>query len=241
MSLDIQLLLMDASCYLHAELEQELLPRLHDAEQLRYRSFAHPRRRHTWLAGRALLLAALTREGGAVHAQGLRTDASGGVRYQNGAMALSLSHCGDLIAVTLARTRTGVDVEWLRPRTAVQQAGRVFLQAEAMQLPASSEAERLEAFYTLWTLKEAACKAADVPLWEALHGACFDLKQGAFSSRPPFPSGDWRFMSAGIDPRWRLAVAARGGDELRIDSWCMTGQQQWRRQAFTRQVFLRGR
>jgi phosphopantetheinyl transferase len=240
MSVDIQLLLMDTTSYPHAELELELLPRLHDAEQLRYRSFAHPRRRQTWLAGRALLLAALTREGGKVHAPGLRTDASGGVRYQDGAMPLSLSHCGSLIAVTLAHTRTGVDVEWLRPRAAVHQAERVFSRTEAVQLLALSGVERLEAFYALWTLKEAACKAADVPLWEALHGACFDLKEGGFSSRPPFPPGDWRFMSAGIDPNWRLAVAARG-DDLRIECWRMTGQQQWHRQAFTRQVFLRGR
>jgi len=230
---------MDTTACPHTELEQELLPRLHAAEQRRYRAFTHPPRRRTWLAGRALLLATLARQVDGVDATALRTDPAGGVRYQDGAFHISLSHCRDLLAVCLAHSSVGVDVEWLRPRPALEQVQRVYSQAEADALLALPETTRLDAFYALWTLKEAACKVAGVSLWEGVRNARFDLADSSFSPHPPFPSGAWRFMSACVEPGWRMALAMRGTEDLsQIECWRMTAPARWQRQELARQTFL---
>lgn len=235
-------MLMDLTLYPHAELEQSLLPRLHDAERARYRAFTHPRRRRTWLAGRALALATLTRQSGEADAAALRTDPEGGVRYDDDSFYLSLSHCRDLVAVALSRIRIGVDLEWPRPRALLQHSEKVFTDVEAERLRSLPDMERTDAFYAVWTLKEAACKAAGISLWQSLRNTCFDPGTGHFSSQLPFPVGHWRFMSAGIEPGWCLAIAARDArDDSRIECWRMTAPAQWNRQPLVRQMFLQGK
>ncbi|HVC37057.1 MAG TPA: 4'-phosphopantetheinyl transferase superfamily protein [Gammaproteobacteria bacterium] len=232
---------MNASSCSHTALEQTLLSRLHKTEQARYGSFTNLQRRQTWLAGRVLLLAALERQLGQIDAASIRTDEQGGVRFQGNAIHLSMSHSRDMLVVSLSGMRTGVDVEWPQPRSVLQHAERVFNRTEADQMHALTEAERRDVFYVFWTLKEAACKAAGVSLWESLHCACFDLRNGRFNSHPPFPSGDWHFMSACIEPGWRVAVATRGAvNTPQIECWRLTAAEQWHRQPLVRQLFLFG-
>ncbi|MGH8370640.1 MAG: 4'-phosphopantetheinyl transferase family protein [Gammaproteobacteria bacterium] len=236
---NLQIMLMDPALQTSAELERDVLPRLHVTEQARYRVFANPNRRQTWLAGRALLLAALARRLGRVDATALCTEPRGGVRYQDDAIHISLSHCRNLIAVALAQTHIGVDVEMPRPRNALRHVEDVFSASEARQLREMSETAQQEAFYILWTLKEAACKAAGISLWESLRGARFDLDALNFSSQPPFPAGDWRFMSACIEPGWRIAAAVRdAGATFEVECWHLDAVEQWRRQELVRPVFL---
>jgi 4'-phosphopantetheinyl transferase len=238
----IQIMLMDLTLDPHTERERDLLPRLHATEQERYRCFSHPRRRQTWLAGRGLLLAALEKQLGHVEPSVLRTDAEGGVRYGDGIVHLSLSHCRELIAVALSDKRIGLDLEWPRPRKSVQHAGHVFSESEAGQLHALPDAEREAAFYMLWTLKEAACKAAGVSLWTSLHKARFGLDKGEFYPQPPFPDGHWWFMSACIEPGWRLATAVCDTEMApRIECWRMTERGRWCKQPLARQLFLQGK
>lgn len=238
----IQIMLMDLTLDSHAERERDTLSRLHATERARYRNFSHPQRRQVWLAGRALLLAALAKQLGHVDAAALRTDPEGGVRYGDGAIHLSLSHCRELIAIALSDQRIGVDLEWPRPRKSILHAGQVFSELEAAQLNALPEAELQDAFYVLWTLKEAACKAAGVSLWTSLRHACFDLDKAGFDPRPPFPGGDWQFMSACIEPGWRLATAVRdAGDVPDIESWRMIEPGRWCSQPLARQQFLQGK
>ena len=101
---------------------------------------------------------------------------------------------------------------------------------EAERLDTLAASERQDAFYTLWTLKEAACKAAGVSLWEGLRHACFDLVAGYCSLKPPFPAGEWAFMHARLEPGWRLALATRAALP-EIECWRMTAARQWRREA----------
>jgi 4'-phosphopantetheinyl transferase len=73
----------------------------------------------------------------------------------------NVSHSGDLalIAVTLGH-EIGVDVECVRPREAIASlAARYFAAAEADQLLALPESDRLQAFLACWTRKEAIVKA----------------------------------------------------------------------------------
>jgi 4'-phosphopantetheinyl transferase len=236
----IQIMLMDLTRHPHSEREQ-LLPRLHDTEQARYRSFSHPSRQHTWLAGRALLLAALKKQLGNVEPVALRTDPEGGVRYGDGIVHASLSHCRELVAVALSDTRVGVDIEWPRVRKSLQHAGQIFSETEATHLNALPDAERQDVFYRLWTLKEAACKAVGLSVWASLQNACFVLETAGFVPNPPFPSGPWQFMSACIEPGWCMAIAVRDMKVMpRIECWRMMDGGGWCNQLLARQLFLHG-
>jgi phosphopantetheinyl transferase len=192
----------------HVVRERELLPRLAPEEQARYHSFSAEPRRHTWLAGRELLLAALAHRAGEPDAAALLTEASGGVRYAGGRVYLNLSHSGEWLAAAVSRVPVGIDIERLRPRAVAAQVERIFCEDETRWL--KRQAEPLLAFYTLWTLKEAACKAAGLTIWDALRSACFDPESGRCSLSPPFPTGDWCFLHASFQPGWRLALALYG-------------------------------
>lgn len=236
---DIQLSLMDSSSFTDAELEQAVLPVLHQSELARYATFTHRRRRHAWLAGRALLFAALIRRFGHVDGRALRTDKLGSPHYDRDGVHLSLSHCGGLIVAAVSHAAIGVDIEWPRARICVQHAQHVFSNREARQLRSLPESRRLDAFYAFWTLKEAACKAAGLSLWEGLRGACFNLNTGRFNLRVPFPARGWAFMDGRIAPGWVLAVAAYGvGGSPRIECWRMLACEQWFAQPIIRQRFM---
>lgn len=241
MQTDVHIMLMELTPGAHAERERELLPRLHAEEQARYRAFTGERRRELWLAGRALLLAGLARVVKDVAPQSLRTAESGAVRYGEDGPCLSLSHSRELVAIALADAPVGVDLEWPAPRSLVDQAGRVFSAAEARVLDALTGDTRREAFYILWTLKEAACKAAGLSLWEGLRGVSFDLEARRGTLQPPFPAGEWSFAHARLEPGWRLALSLRGAmDSAPAECWQLVAPGRWQRQAFQEASLIRG-
>ncbi len=237
----IQLMFASAGTYTHVE-QEHALSRLHARERLRYERFSSIRRRHTWLVGRTFLLDALQQQLGKFNAQSLRTDGHGGIRLLGEPHRLSLSHCRDLFVVSLSRITTGVDIENLRSRKLLQHIRQLFNRSETDHLNGLKEAERLDAFYIYWTLKEAACKAANISVWEGLPNTCFELAVGGFKSQAPFPNGDWQFMSAYIEPHWRVALAMRDAKcAPRIDCWCKTAARQWCRHKLDHQIFLHGK
>jgi phosphopantetheinyl transferase len=223
LDLDTQILLSEFDPGSHAARERSLLPRLAPQEQARYRSFSAEARRLSWLTGRELLCAAVVQALGTVDAAALLTEDSGGVRYAHGGVHLNLSHSGDWFAAAIAAAPVGIDIERVRPRAVTSQAERVFCGNEAASL--AREADPLTAFYRLWTLKEAACKAAGLTVWDALQKVCFDLERGRCSLSPPFPAGPWRFMHAAFQPGWRLALALQGiGGTPKIACWRQRGE-----------------
>ena len=202
-----QILLSELDSSAHAARERELLPHLATQEQARYRDFAAEARRRTWLAGRELLCAAVARALGEVETAALLTEDGGGVRYAAGKLHLNLSHSGGWLAAACAEVPVGVDIEQVRPRAVTTQATRVFCAGEAAAL--ERDADPLTGFYRLWTLKEAACKAVGLTVWDSLRHVCFDLEAGRCHLSAPFPGGDWQFMHASFAPGWRLALALR--------------------------------
>jgi len=238
---DVEIAFMDFASTAPLRQEAELLPRLHPDEQARYRAFTHAARRESFLAGRALLIALLARTLGRVEPAALRSADSGGLRYEDAPVHLNLSHSGGLAAATVSTRPVGVDLERLRMRPSVQQAARVFTPAEGTRVDALPEAERLEAFYILWTLKEAACKAAELSLWEGLRGARFDTAVGRAEIEAPFPRGPWAFMHAGLASYWRIAVALRGADPgFQIGCRRLAADGTWREEPLTRPIYLYG-
>lgn len=199
----------------HERLERVVLPLLAPDEQARYRSFSSETRRHAWLTGRELLLAAHVSFIGEPDTHALLTDSNGGVRYAHGGVYLNLSHSGGLFAAAISDVPVGVDIERIRPRAVTTQAARVFCAGEAAALQRGPDP--LAGFYRLWTLKEAACKAVGLSIWDALGGACFDLEAASCRLDEPFPSGPWRFMYAGVAPDWRLGLALRSGGTVQVD------------------------
>lgn len=229
---------MDAA---HGAGSEALLPRLHPAEQVRYRSFTHPARRDSFLKGRALLLAALARASDRVKPEALRTTESGGVRYEGSTLHLNLSHSGPYLAAVVSGFPVGVDVEQLQARPSVDQPARVFTPEESARLEALPSGERVDAFYLLWTLKEAACKAAGLSLWEGLKHARFDTASGRAELGGPFPAGPWLFMHSRFEPGARLAVALQGKARgLRFSYRRSSGKDHWLTQTLPRPSFLQG-
>jgi 4'-phosphopantetheinyl transferase len=208
----------------HAGREHALLPRLHAEEQARYHSFSADARRVSWLAGRALLLAAVETVLGKADPGALRTAASGGIAYAAAPLHLNLSHSGPLLAAAVSHRPVGIDIERIRPRAVAAQTDRVFCPGEARALAGLEDAARLARFFQLWTLKEAASKAAELSIWDGLGKACFDLGVGRCHLAAPFPAGPWRFAHAGFDGDWRLAVAVRAASlELSCQRGSTTG------------------
>lgn len=186
------------------------------------------------------MLASLSHHLMQVDAQALRTDAKGGVCYGDGTLHLSLSHSREFLAVAVARGPVGVDIEWPRSRVLLQQPGQIFSAPEADYLHSLPEAARQEAFYVLWTLKEATCKVAAVPLMQVLHGTHFDFTSGRVELPPAFPGGDWDFLSARIAPGWQLALALCGaGETTGIECRRLIAPQQWQHQPLLSQQWLR--
>lgn len=101
-------------------------------------------------------------------------------------------------------------MEKIRERALAEHVDQIFGVREAERILQSSKRQRLTQFYRYWTLKEAFCKAAGVPLWTALRSTEFDLQQGAF--RLPVLAGEWQFLSARLTRDWVLAVAVRALD-----------------------------
>jgi 4'-phosphopantetheinyl transferase len=224
----------------HPQRERELLPRLHADEQARYQGFSVARRRESWLAGRALLLTALEQVTGEAEPVALRTADSGGVSYDAAPVHINLSHSGELLAAAVASHPVGVDIERRRARAVATQAARVFCPDEARKLEAEGESGRLALFYELWTLKEAACKAAGLSIWDGLGNACFDLDSGRCRLTAPFPAGPWHLMHAEFADDWHLAVAVRGSTGLEVQCRRLDGQGTWAAEALTATVLLHG-
>lgn len=123
----------------------------------------------------------------------------------------SLSHSRHLVALALARGReVGVDIEHLNPRIALLKlATGCFALPEIAALRSVPPAQQLEAFFRIWTLKEAFIKANGL-------GLSMPLKSFAVTPGPPpgliSPSADhggkhWQFGQWQVAEESCLAVA----------------------------------
>ncbi len=131
----------------------------------------------------------------------------------------NLSHCGDVFLLAIGRgVEIGVDVEVLRPRPrALQLAQRYFSANEAAALAALSETECQQAFYRLWTAKEAVLKALGRGLAFGLDRVGFRLEAGGTVVLPQdfahaaAPASAWMLHALAPAPGYLGALAWRGG------------------------------
>ncbi|MFF3286806.1 4'-phosphopantetheinyl transferase family protein [Streptomyces sp. NPDC003023] len=108
-----------------------------------------------------LLRAAAELTGSPADRIGLAHEPGGRPRLTGPAARLhvSVSHCRGARAVALAEAPVGVDIETVRPLPALALARRWLATADADWLGRLPEADRVPAFYWLWTQKEAVGKA----------------------------------------------------------------------------------
>lgn len=86
-----------------------------------------------------------------------------------GAWEFNSSHAGDLIAVAVAPRPVGIDIEVLRPvGDPAGIAGRYFHADEAGAWRSLPDGEREEAFFVLWSAREAAMKCSGLGLARGL-------------------------------------------------------------------------
>jgi 4'-phosphopantetheinyl transferase len=196
-----------------SRLEAALTPE----EQADFARLRLPARRRGFLLTRALLrhwLPALT---GAA-ASDLVFERAGSGRLCLRAPAgwhISLSHATGLAAAMVATAPCGVDIELPRRADITAVARRYFAVAEQAWLATLPEAARPDAFFRLWTLKEAAAKAMGAGLAGHLDRLAFRLD--AEGPHPDFDAPPLALWQSATGPAWLAAAVVTAGP-VRWDS-----------------------
>jgi 4'-phosphopantetheinyl transferase len=187
---------------------------LNEQERARAARFAFEKDRRAYVAAHALLRAKLSERAGgapqdwrfaaAVHGKPHLVDAPRDLRF-------SLTHTRDRVAVAISEgVEIGVDVESASRRAeSLKLTERFFAPEEAAFLRALDGDARREAFFAIWTLKEAVVKATGLGLAGGLDGFAISLDPLGLTMRDA-PGADWRLA------HWRLGdhhVALAGQSE----------------------------
>ncbi len=223
----LQVTLLDPADVADAE---RFRPLLSPDEAARLDRMRHPRRRHEYLLGRALIRTLLSRAAAAAEPGASEVPGPAEWRFVLGEkgrpelapgltdldLRFNLAHTFGLIACVVATgLEVGLDVEdtWRRGRT-TEIAGRFFAPAEVAELRSlPSEAQRAR-FFDYWCLKESYIKARGLGLAIPLRSFAFDVTgSGPIGITMTEAAGDvpagWRFELASPTTRHRLAVAWR--------------------------------
>lgn len=146
---------LDVSPERLAELRAAFSPR----EQHRYDSFAFDHLRRRWGAARGSLRVALSRALGCAPAEvAFEYGAHGKPRVAGSPLRFNISHSGGRALIAMARFEVGADIELPRPRRTDDIARRFFAPGENARLFALEGPVRADAFFRLWTCKEAFLK-----------------------------------------------------------------------------------
>ena len=134
-------------------------------------------------------------------------------------LRFNVSHSGDVAVLAVARDRDlGVDVERVRPQLDWPRlARRVLAEGERAELDSMPEGSRRDAFFRLWTCKEAWAKASGRGLGAGLARIELTLAGGdpAFVAVPT-PDARWRLRELSSAPGYRAALVVRGSDEFAL-------------------------
>jgi 4'-phosphopantetheinyl transferase len=139
-------------------------------------------------------------------------------------LQFNLTHSRGAAALAVSRDReVGIDVEERqRPVEYLALAQRFFAAAEARHLQELREEQRGEAFFAIWTLKEAFVKGIGRGLSFPLDAFCFDLEVNRlirFRPLADFVSCDWQFHQFDLGERHCGALAVQNpvGSDVTIE------------------------
>ncbi len=193
-------------------------------EQARYASFAHEQHRFRWGAARGTLREVLGRALGCAPAEvSFGYGAHGKPSVAGSELRFNISHSGALGLIALALAEVGVDVELPRPRRSDDIARRFFTPGENERLFALEGPARADAFFRLWTCKEAFLKCTGEGLSRSLRSYEIDLaSEGArLLWAKGIPDAAERFSVHPLETgtSCRAALVAEGRVSLRRYRW----------------------
>jgi 4'-phosphopantetheinyl transferase len=126
-----------------------------------------------------------------------------------GELRFNLSHSGGRALIALARVEVGADVEHLKKRRTDDIARRFFAAGEQQSLFALAPAEREQAFFRLWTCKEAFLKVTGEGLSRSTRS--YEIEVGPAGARllwaTGLPDAAGRFSVFPLDPGNGYAAA----------------------------------
>ena len=201
---------------------------LDEAEQARADRFAFTIDKHSYIVAHALLRVMLSKEAGIAPGDWkFRAGPGGKPQIDSSAghpdLRFSLSHTRGMVSVAVGRFHDlGVDVEsWREAVPVLEIARRFFAPAEAELIAGLPLSEQNQAFYRLWTLKEAFVKATGQGIAAPIDGFAFSLDPVEIRFLPPERGhpDEWQFAEVRPGPGHRLALAVRraASDPARLD------------------------
>jgi 4'-phosphopantetheinyl transferase len=211
---------------------RELTASLNDRERQRAATFATDEWRNRWSAARGTLREVLARVLRiAPRAVALRYRPHGKPELDPacapgaGELRFNLSHSGGRALIGLARVEVGADVEYLKTRRTDDIARRFFVPGEQERLFALAAApEREQAFFRLWTCKEAFLKVTGEGLSRSTRS--YEVELGPSGARILWAKGlddaARRFSVHPLDPGngYAAALVAEAQDlKLRRYRW----------------------
>jgi 4'-phosphopantetheinyl transferase len=218
-----EVVLLVASLDVPAERLERLLETFSPRERARYQSFAHQEHRFRWGAARGLLREVLGRATGREPARvGFRHAEHGKPHLDDGSLHFNISHSGGAALIALARVEVGVDIELPRPRRTDDLARRFFAPMEQERLFALEGESRRDAFFRLWTCKEAFLKATGEGFSRSLRSYEIDPSRGRVLWAAGIPDAADRFSVHPLDPGgpYRAALVTESRPtEIRRHCW----------------------
>jgi 4'-phosphopantetheinyl transferase len=203
-------------------------------DSLRYRAFVFEEDRHAFLATRVLVRCVLSHYAPQPpETWRFELDSNGKPRLANiplgGPLHFNLSNTRGLVVCGVSRhtERLGVDVEFIaRTESLIDIASGHFADVEVAALHAQADAEKQEAFFRYWTLKESFTKATGRGLSTPLDQFAITLAPGhpaftdnitiGFADNLAECSGHWRFAQWRVPGRYMVATGVdTGGSPLR--------------------------
>ena len=192
----------------------------HD-EKRRAARFVNPTHAHHFIIGRGVLRRLLARYVGCSPAE-LRLAASPhgkpfmAMNADADRIAFNLSHSGDYCVLAITRDRQiGVDLERIEARIEDMVSNpQIFTDKESEQLIALPQPQQVEAFFRLWTCKEALLKARGAGLMSSPGSIDVSrtLRQGA--ARIDMENQTWNVSVLAFKPGFACALAINDGDLL---------------------------
>ncbi|AZZ93770.1 4'-phosphopantetheinyl transferase superfamily protein [Hahella sp. KA22] len=160
------------------DLDARYCAMLGSGEDERLSSFRFPEGRLSFLLGRALARTQLAERLGCEPAEIAIAISDKGKPFlsdRDAAWCFSIAHAGAWVAVAIALTPVGLDLERAERRNVKALARRFYTEKEYQWVCGQPEENQAQCFFRIWTLKEAEVKRRGSTMSELLSGAPFAL------------------------------------------------------------------
>jgi 4'-phosphopantetheinyl transferase len=122
----------------------------------------------------------------------------------------NISHSNNVIVLATDDAPVGVDVEYIQPFSDLEDVITQFTQEEQNAYHTKPEAQRVDFFYELWTLKESYMKATGKGLSCSLQSFSISITNNKVVLSKGIDSDmDWHFQRYTFNDQYKCAVCGR--------------------------------